>query len=101
MEAAGCPETFVTICQTIWTHFPGDNNLNIITDLINVLSGNSFVNTVQHATIEEAVFSVYPTKTPIDWLDSNHMICVSCDACPFRGYISKSPGGFRAVMSYK
>jgi hypothetical protein len=36
------------------------------------------VNTVQHATIEEAVFSVDPTDAPIDWLDSNHVICVYC-----------------------
>jgi hypothetical protein len=34
-------------------------------DLINVFLGNSFVNTVQHATIEEAVFSVDPTDAPI------------------------------------
>jgi hypothetical protein len=31
---------------------------NIVTDLINALPGNSSANTVQHATIEEAVFSV-------------------------------------------
>jgi hypothetical protein len=29
-------------------------------------------------------------SVPIDWLDSDYMICVSCDACPFCGYISKS-----------
>jgi hypothetical protein len=50
----------------------------IVTDLINVLPGNSSVNTVQHTTIEEAVFSVDPTNAPIDWLDSDHMICVYC-----------------------
>jgi hypothetical protein len=31
---------------------------HIVTDLINTLPDNSSVNTVQHATIEEAVFSV-------------------------------------------
>jgi hypothetical protein len=31
---------------------------NIVTDLIIALPGNSTVNTVQHATIETAVFSV-------------------------------------------
>jgi hypothetical protein len=31
---------------------------------------------VQHATVEEAVFSVVPTDAPIDWLDSDHVICV-------------------------
>jgi hypothetical protein len=31
---------------------------NIVTDLINVLPGNNYVNTVQHATMEEPVFSV-------------------------------------------
>jgi hypothetical protein len=39
---------------------------DIVTDLINPLPGNSYVTTVQHATIEEAVFSVYPTDAPID-----------------------------------
>jgi hypothetical protein len=47
-------------------------------DLIDVLPGNSSVNTVQHSAIEEAVFSVDPTNTPIDWLDSDHMIYVYC-----------------------
>jgi hypothetical protein len=49
-----------------------------VTDLINALPGNSSVNTVQQATIEEAVFSVHPTDGPIDWLDSDHVICVYC-----------------------
>jgi hypothetical protein len=39
---------------------------NIVKDLINALPGNSSVNTVQHVTIEEAAFSVDPTKAPID-----------------------------------
>jgi hypothetical protein len=69
--------------------------------LINALSGNSFVKTVQHATIEEAVFSVDPTDAPIDWLDSDHVICVSCDGCLFHSYISKSSGRFRAITSYE
>jgi hypothetical protein len=69
---------------------------NIATDLINALPGNSSVNMVQQATIEEAVFSVYavtsqnsgqrpcdmfsvdPTDTPIDWLDSDQVICAYC-----------------------
>jgi hypothetical protein len=41
---------------------------NIVTDSINALPGNSSVNTVQHATVEEAVFSVDPTDVPIDWI---------------------------------
>jgi hypothetical protein len=48
-------------------------------DLINALPGNSSVNTVQHATVQEAVFSVDPTDKSIDWLDSNHGVC------PFHG----------------
>jgi hypothetical protein len=47
-------------------------------DLINALPGNSSVNMVQHATIEEAVFSVDPTDAPIDWPVSDHVICVYC-----------------------
>jgi hypothetical protein len=43
-----------------------------------MLPGNTSVNMVQHATAEEAVFSVELTDVPIDWLDSNHMICVCC-----------------------
>jgi hypothetical protein len=48
--------------------------VHIVTGLINTLQGNSSVNTVQHATIEEAVFSVDLTNVPIDWLDSDHVI---------------------------
>jgi hypothetical protein len=51
---------------------------HIVTVLINALPGNSYVNTAQHATIEEAVFSVDPTDAPIDWLHSHHVICVYC-----------------------
>jgi hypothetical protein len=51
---------------------------NILTDLISALRGNSCVNTVQHTTIEEAVFSVDTTDAPIDWLDRDHMISVYC-----------------------
>jgi hypothetical protein len=51
---------------------------HIATDLINALPGISSVNTVQHATVEEAVFSVNPTHAPVDWLDSDHVICVHC-----------------------
>jgi hypothetical protein len=47
-------------------------------DLINALPGNSSINTVQHATIEEAVFSVDPTDTPVDWLDSDYVIFIYC-----------------------
>jgi hypothetical protein len=48
----------------------------IVTNLINALPGNSSVNTVQHATVEEAVFSVDPIDAPIDWLDNGHVTCV-------------------------
>jgi hypothetical protein len=33
----------------------------IVTDLINALPGNSSINTVEHATVEEVVFSIDPT----------------------------------------
>jgi hypothetical protein len=36
------------------------------------------VNTVQQATIDEAVFPADPTDAPIDWVDSGHVICVYC-----------------------
>jgi hypothetical protein len=49
--------------------------LHIVTDVVNALPGKSSVYTVQHATIEEAVFSVDPTDVPIDWLDRDHVIC--------------------------
>jgi hypothetical protein len=39
---------------------------NIVTDMINALPSNNSVNTIQHATIEDAVFSVDPTHVPID-----------------------------------
>jgi hypothetical protein len=50
----------------------------IVTDLINTLPGNCSVNTVQHSTVGKAVFSVDPTDAPIDWLDSDHVVCVYC-----------------------
>jgi hypothetical protein len=43
---------------------------------INMLPVNSSVNMVPHATIEEAVFSVDATDAPIDWLDSDHVMCL-------------------------
>jgi hypothetical protein len=48
----------------------------VVTDLNNALPGNSSVNTVQNATIEEVVFSVDPTDAPVDWLDSDHVMCL-------------------------
>jgi hypothetical protein len=54
------------------------NKVFIVTDLINALPGNSSVNTVQHATIEEAVFSVDPTEAPIDRINSDHVIYIYC-----------------------
>jgi hypothetical protein len=47
---------------------------NIVMDLIYALPGNSSVNMVQRATLEEAVFSVDPTDVPIGWLHSDHVI---------------------------
>jgi hypothetical protein len=52
--------------------------INTVMDLFNAFPGNSSVNMVQHATIEEAVFSVDPTDASIDWLDSDQVICVYC-----------------------
>jgi hypothetical protein len=87
--------------------------IHTVTDLINALPGSSSVNMVQHATVEEAVFSMsmvtshnsrlqsrnvfstVPTNVPIDWLDRDHVIWVSCDVCPFCGYVSKSSGQLR------
>jgi hypothetical protein len=46
--------------------------------MINALPGNRSANTVLHATIEEAMFSVDPTNAPIDWLDNDHVIFVYC-----------------------
>jgi hypothetical protein len=40
------------------------------------VAGNISANTFQHGTIEEAVFSVDPTDAPIDWLDSDHVMCL-------------------------
>jgi hypothetical protein len=56
------------------SHFTVD----IVTDLINALPGNSSANTAQDVTIEEAVFSVDPTDAPTDWLDTDHVVSVYC-----------------------
>jgi hypothetical protein len=39
--------------------------INIVTDLINALPGNSSVNMVQHATIDDAVFSMSSARCPV------------------------------------
>jgi hypothetical protein len=41
------------------------HDIHIVMDLINALPGKKSVNTVQHATVEEAVFPVDPTNTLI------------------------------------
>jgi hypothetical protein len=64
------------------------NKNHYVMDLINTLPGNSSVNTVRHATIEKAVFSLDSTDTPIDWLNSDHVKCVYCRSSLFCGYIN-------------
>jgi hypothetical protein len=59
-------------------------------DLINALPGNSSVNAVQHAIKEKVVFSVDPTDVPIDWLDSDHMICIYCKSLSVPRLYNKS-----------
>jgi hypothetical protein len=62
------------------------SEIRVVTDLIIALTGNSSVNTVQHATTEEAVFSVFAvTSRRSGWWSCD--MCF-CDACPFLGYIS-------------
>jgi hypothetical protein len=70
MEVIGCSETPADFCCTMRHYIPEDGTLhdhccenltrskNTVTHLINGLPGNSFVNTGQHATVDEAVFSV-------------------------------------------
>jgi hypothetical protein len=48
----------------------------IVTNLINSLPGKNSLNTVQHTTIEEALFSVDLINALIDWLDRDHVIRV-------------------------
>jgi hypothetical protein len=67
-----------------------------LTDLMNALPGNSSVNTAQHATIEEAMFYVSAVTSQCGGY--GHVTCVSCDACPFLGYISdKIQGGVSSL----
>jgi hypothetical protein len=63
---------------------------NNVTDSTNALPGNSSVNTVQYAAIEEAMFSADPTNPPVDWLDNDHVIYVYVGPYPFRGCIIKT-----------
>jgi hypothetical protein len=65
--------------------------------LVNVLVNKflqRWIPVLGYATFEEAVFSVDLTNTPMDWLDSDHMTCVSCDACLFLGYIRKTVASY-------
>jgi hypothetical protein len=64
-------------------------SVHTVTGLISALPGNISVNTVQHITIEEAVFSEDPTDAPINWTTITwYMFTVG--PCPFRGYVGKS-----------
>jgi hypothetical protein len=58
----------------------------IVTNLINALPGNSSVNMVQHATIDEAVFSVLSASLPVLVTDqSTHgLTCDTCFLCGLR-----------------
>jgi hypothetical protein len=40
--------------------------IDTVTDFINALTGNSSVNTAQHATIDEAVFLCRPRRAAVD-----------------------------------
>jgi hypothetical protein len=69
-------------------------------DLINAFPGNTPVNTDQYVTIEEAVFSVFPTDASIAWLDSYHVIYIySTSMSVPRLYNWQNP--FRAVTGYE
>jgi hypothetical protein len=53
-----CLQYFIREGIRPFGHIDGHGRKILLTDLINALPANSSVNTVQHATIEEAVFSV-------------------------------------------
>jgi hypothetical protein len=78
MEAIRSPETSVQFTRSTRRHFPEDGILHshrsenlkfykvyIVTDLINAFPGNGSVNTVQQATIDEVVFSMYSAPRPL------------------------------------
>jgi hypothetical protein len=67
-----------TIIRTLLILLTLSLYMYIVKDLISASTGNSSVNTVQHATTEEVVISVDPTDAPIDLLDSDHVKCVYC-----------------------
>jgi hypothetical protein len=83
--------------------------VDIVTDLINALPGNRSVNKVQHAKIDEAVFSMSSTPRPLLFTDqlTRSLIrdtCFLCGLrhatimelcflrCPCRGYITRVRG---------
>jgi hypothetical protein len=82
---ASCKVCYTTLVKNLMYY-----TCDIVTDLINALPGNSSVDTVQQATIEEAVISVDPTDAVIDWLDSNHVICVYCMSMSVTEFIQGS-----------
>jgi hypothetical protein len=59
---------------------------NIVTDLVKALLGNSSVNTAQHSTIDEAVFSMSSAPRPVLVTDQQTRsltrdICFLCGLC--------------------
>jgi hypothetical protein len=49
--------------------------MHIVTDLINTLPGNGSVKAVQHATIDEAVFSMSSAPRPVLVTDLTRVFC--------------------------
>jgi hypothetical protein len=79
-ECVRCWYIWTQMSENVWVwtlslHLP-DIRKRILTDLVNALPGNCSVNSVQHATIVEAVFSVDPTDALIYRLNSDHVTCV-------------------------
>jgi hypothetical protein len=77
------------------------NLYNNITDLINVFPGNGSINTVQHGTIDKAVFSMSSTPHPV--LETDQLTrSLPCDACflwgPCRRIIGSSRITEKAVQ---
>jgi hypothetical protein len=94
IEPTHSSETPVDLQKTTRRCIPADRTLRIstavnlkyngsvITDMINLLPGNSSVNMVQHPTIEEAVFSVSAVTSRSDEWWSRDMCSMCCVSVP-------------------
>jgi hypothetical protein len=81
------------MCAQKINHKPA-GTFHSVTDMINVLPGNSSVNTIQHAIMEEPVF-------PMRWHHAKMKEAVFSVHGPCQGFIGDNQGHLQSVVRHR